>query len=100
VDLFETYAPVCQWSTVRLILTVVLHNGWATKQVDYKNAFAQPEMKETIYIEPPKLFGPKSGKYLVLLLLKSLYGLKQCPHTFYEELRDGLLQRGFTQSEN
>jgi hypothetical protein len=67
--------------------------------VDYTNAFAQEEMKETVYIEAPKLFGPKSGKYLVLLFLKSLYGLKQAPRTFYEKLRDGLLERGFTQSE-
>jgi hypothetical protein len=78
---------------------MVLQNGWATKQVDYTNAFAQAEMKETVYIEPPKLFGPKSGKELVLLLLKSLYGLKQAPRKFYEKLRYGLLERGFTQSE-
>jgi hypothetical protein len=99
VDLFETYASVCQWSTVRMILTMVLQNGWATKQVDYTNAFAQEEMKETVHIEAPKLFGPKSGKDLVLLLLKSLYGIKKAPRTFYENLRDGLLERRFTQSE-
>jgi hypothetical protein len=28
-----------------------------------------------------------------------LYGLKQAPHTFYEKLRDGLLEQGFTESE-
>jgi hypothetical protein len=99
VDFFETYAPVCQWSTVRMILTMVLQNGWATKRVDYTNAFAQAEMKETVYIDPPKPFGPKSGKDLVLLLLKSLYGLKKAPQTCYEKLRDELLERGFTQSE-
>jgi hypothetical protein len=26
VEVFETYAPVCQWSTVRMILTMVLQN--------------------------------------------------------------------------
>jgi hypothetical protein len=67
--------------------------------VDYTNSFAQSETKETVYIEPLKLVGPKSGKDLVLLLLKSLYGRKQAPRTFYEKLRDGLLERGFTQSE-
>jgi hypothetical protein len=99
VDFCETYVPVCQWSTVRMILTMVIQNGWATKQVDYTNAFAQAEMKETVYIEAPKLFCPISGKHLVLLLLKSMCGLKQAPRTFYEKLRDGLLERGFTQSE-
>jgi hypothetical protein len=96
---FETYAPVCQWSTVRMILTMVLQNGWATKQVNYTNVFDQAEMKETVYIEAPKLFGPKSGRDLVPLLLKSLHGLKQAPITFYEKRRYGLLERGFTQSE-
>jgi hypothetical protein len=95
VDLFETYAPVCQWSTVRMILTMVLQNGWATKQVDCTNEFAQAEIEETFYIAPPKLCGPKNGKDVVLLLLKSLYGLKQAPRTVYEKLRDGLLERGF-----
>jgi hypothetical protein len=99
IDFFGTYSPVCQLSTIRIILTMVLQNIWATKQVDYTNVFAQAEMKETVYIEAPKSFGPKSGTYLVFLLLDSLYGIKQAPRTFYEKLRDGLLERGFTQSE-
>jgi hypothetical protein len=69
---------------------MVLQNGWATKQVDYTNTFAQAEMKETVYIEAPKLCGSKNGKYLVLLLD---CGLKKAPRTFYEKIRDGLLER-------
>ena len=57
VDYFETYAPVVQWSTVRLVLTMILSHGWHTKQVDYTNAFAQAEINEEIYIEPPRGFG-------------------------------------------
>jgi hypothetical protein len=69
VHFFETYAPVCQRSKVQMLLTMVLKNGWADKQVDCTNAFSQEEMKETVYIEAPKLLSTKSGKYLVLLLL-------------------------------
>jgi hypothetical protein len=98
VEYFETYAPVVQWSTVRMLLTLTLREGWATRQVDYTNAFAQAEMGEAVYMEPPRLFGPRSGKDLVLLLLKSLYGLKQAPRTFYEKLCEGLIERGFEQS--
>jgi hypothetical protein len=98
VDYFETYAPVFQWSTVCMLLTLTLREGWATRQVDYTNAFAQAEMVETVYVEPPRLFGPRSGKDLVLLLLKSLYGLKQAPHTFYEKLCEGFIERGVEQS--
>jgi hypothetical protein len=35
VDFFETYTYVCQWSTFIMILTMVLQNVWANKQVDY-----------------------------------------------------------------
>lgn len=80
---------------MRILLTFTLREGWATRQVDYTNAFAQAEMGDTMYVEPPRLFGPKSGKDLVLLLLKSRYGLTQAPHTFFEKMCEGLLERGF-----
>ena len=100
VDFFDTYAPVVQWSTIRLLLSTVLTEGWATRQVDYTNAFAQADLKEEVYLEYPKMFAPKSGANVVLKLLKSLYGLRQAPRTFFEKLRDGLLERGYVQSEN
>jgi hypothetical protein len=98
VDYFETYALVVQWSTIRLLLSTVLTEGWATRQVDYTNAFAQAEINEEVYLDFPRLFGPKSGSNVVLKLLKSLYGLRQAPRTFFDKLRSGLLERGFIQS--
>jgi hypothetical protein len=99
VDYFETYAPVVQWSTVRLILTHTLVNGWTTKQVDYTNAFAQAELSEDVYIERPRGFPRYDKRDTVFKLNKSLYGLKQAPKSFYDKLRAGLEQRGFTRSE-
>ena len=78
---------------------MVLQEGWSARQVDYDNVFAQAEFSETVFVEPPKLFGPKSGQDLVLKFLKSLYGLKQAPRTFFKKLKTGLLERGFEQSE-
>ena len=98
VDFFETYAPVVQWSTIRLLLSTVLTEGWTTRQVDYINAFAQAELKEEVYVEFPRLFGPKSGSDKVLHLQKSLYCLRQAPRTFFEKLKAGLEERGWKQS--
>ena len=56
IDYFDTYALVVQWSTVRVLLTMVLPNGRTTKHVDYTNAFAQVEIKEEVYVEQPKGF--------------------------------------------
>ena len=83
VDYFETYAPVVQWSTIRLVLTMVLENGWVIRQVDYTNAFTQVELQEEVYIDSPKGFQRKDKRYLVLKLLKSLYGLKHAPKSFF-----------------
>ena len=82
IDYFETYAPVIQWSTVRLVLTLILANHWVTKQVDYTNAFAQATLKEEVYIETPRGFNRNDGKD-TLKLNNSLYRLKQAPKTFY-----------------
>ena len=98
VDFFETYAPVVQWSTVRLLLTLILTNGWQTKQVDYTNAFAQAAIDEEVYIEQPKGFGHKDGIDKVLKLNKSLYGLRQAPKSFFDKLCQGLKERGWKQS--
>lgn len=93
VDFFETYALFVQWSTIRLLLSTVLTKNWSTRQVDYTNAFAQAELKEEVYVECPKLFGPKSGTDKVLHLLKSMYGLRQAPRTFFEKLNAGCEER-------
>jgi hypothetical protein len=100
VDYFDTYAPVVQWSTIRMILSLTLSHGWSTKQVDYTNAFAQADINEEVYIEQPRGFsGVKDKSDKVLHLLKSLYGLKQAPRTFYQKLKAGLEERGFVCSD-
>ena len=100
IDYHETYAPVVQWSSIRLLLTLVLAHNWTTKQVDYTNAFAQAKLKEEVYVEPPKGFTNQDGQDKVPKLHTSLYGLKQAPRTFFQKLRAGLLERGFVQSDH
>ena len=66
VDYFDTYAPVVQWSAVQLVLIMILENDWTTRQVDYTNIFTQVDLKEDVYIEPPKGFLRKDKNGLVL----------------------------------
>ena len=46
IDYDKTYAPVVQWSTVRLLMTLSVALGLKTKQVDFDLAFAQAELDE------------------------------------------------------
>lgn len=44
VDFFETYAPVVNWQTVRLMLVMSLLMGLSTRQVDYTAAFVHADI--------------------------------------------------------
>ena len=97
VDVFETYAPVVSWITVRILLVLSLVLGLSTQQVDYTNAFCQAPLEQTVYVELPKGFEMPNK---VLHLQKSVYGLRQSPLNFYKHLRSGLESRGFTKSNH
>jgi hypothetical protein len=42
VDYFESYAPVVQWSTVRVVFIMVIIYGLVSRQVDFQNASVSP----------------------------------------------------------
>ena len=50
--------------------------NWSTQVIDYTNAFPQDNIDTDIYVEPPALFGSKTGQDKLLKLRKSMYGLK------------------------
>ena len=99
IDVFETYAPVVQWSSVRLcfILSTIL--GLASRQVDYTNAFVQAKVKSDMFVELPKGFDPPSDNSVVLRLNKNLYGSRDAPLAWFETLRASLIKRGFKASD-
>jgi hypothetical protein len=77
----DTYSPVVQWGTVRLLLVLTAILGLHTRSIDFSNAFAQaliPDGKD-IYIEVPKGFAPTDGRDCVMKLKKALYGSTTAP---------------------
>ena len=64
VDFFETYAPVVQWTTIWLMLTLEVLLGLKSKQGDITAAFvhADVEKGENIYVEMPRGLR-KQGKF-------------------------------------
>jgi hypothetical protein len=94
-DYFETFAPVVQWLTVRLILVMTIILGLENKQIDYTAAFVQAPIDTDVYMEIPRMFSAE-GK--VWKLRKSIYGLKQSPRNYFLYMKQKLEQLGFTQS--
>jgi len=94
-DYFETFAPVVQWLTVRLILVLTIIMGLENKQIDYTAAFIQAPIDTDVYMEMPRLFTTE-GK--VWKLKKGIYGLKQSPRNYFLHMKGKLESLGFIQS--
>jgi hypothetical protein len=96
VDFFETYAPVVQWTTIRLMLILEVLLNLKSKQGDITAAFVHADVEEgeNIYVEMPHGFKQK-GK--VLKLKKTLYGLRQSPRAFWLYLTEKMEACGMEQ---
>ena len=112
VDFFDTFAPVGNWTTVRLMMILSIILNLSTVQVDYTAAFVhapidkdpnwdkmteEEQKKSGVYVEMPRGFA-QPGK--VLKLTRSLYGLKQAPRNFFLHLKSKLEQVGLKSQEH
>ena len=72
IDFFETYAPVVQWTTIRLMFILEVLLGLKSKQGDVTCAFLHSDLGpgETVYVNMPLGLNSKSknGKRQVLKL--------------------------------
>jgi hypothetical protein len=104
VDFFETFAPVCNWQTVIIMLIIYLIYDFSTLQVDCTAAFTQSDIdklpdwksmkaeekeRSEVYLELPKGF-KQPGK--VLRLKKSLYSLRQSLNNWFLHLKEKFAQ--------
>ena len=87
------------WTTICLILIIVIVLNWTTIQTDYTNAFAQAPLSKEIYMEIQKDFTTYDvDNSYVLHMNKSLYGLQQAPLSWFEHLKTHLESHGFKES--
>jgi hypothetical protein len=96
VDYFETFAPVVQWMTVRVVLIMTILLNLENKQIDYTAAFLQAPLDHDVYVEMPKLF-QVDGK--VWKLQRAIYGLKDAPRAYFIHTKNKLEELGFRQSD-
>ena len=101
-DYDQTYAPVANWASIRLVLALVSAFNWHTTQIDYVLAYPQAPVEREVYMEIPRgyeLEGGKSKTDYALQLHANLYGQKQAGRVWYQHLSRRLVQDvGFTKS--
>jgi hypothetical protein len=81
LDYTETFAPVANAATIRLLLAVATHHNLELRQFDIRLAFVSADIDRAVYMKSPVGSGEPPEK--VWRLRKSLYdGLKQAPCLF------------------
>jgi transposase InsO family protein len=102
IDYFETWSPVVQWTTVRIMLIFSCILRLKSVQADITAAFVHatlPEVEEVYVHQPRGFFAPgTTSKSHVLKLKRALYGLKQAPRHFFNYLSQHLIKHGLKQS--
>ena len=100
VNVFDTYAPVVRWSTIRCVLSFALQQGLLTRQVDFSNAFVHASLPDHqhVFLEPPREPGFYEDRDVVFKLSKSLYGLRDSPYHFFNHLSQILAKMGYKSS--
>ena len=99
---WETYAPVVNWASVRLLLAISKIHNLPSRSIVFVLAFPQADLEIPVYMELPMGFQNESDgnrKKYVLCLNKSLYGLRKASNNWFEKLSKGLEDRGFVKSQ-
>ena len=98
VDYNETWAPVCKWTTVRMMFILQCQLGLKSVAADVQAAFLHGTLPENerAYVRMPRGF-EQPGK--VLKLKQSVYGLKQAPRCFWMYLTEKMDEVGLKQSK-
>jgi hypothetical protein len=98
VDFTESFTPVLNDVSLRLMLISKLIWNMKSTVVDIETAFLHGNLDKEIYMDVPK--GLSIGPNKKLLLRKTIYGLVQTARKFHEKLIDFLKVIGFEGSKS
>jgi hypothetical protein len=59
IDYTESFAPVVQWSNIRMVNTLAAMHNLKGKHIDFTQASPQEKLKEDIYLRFPAGFEHK-----------------------------------------
>ena len=99
IDFWETWSPVVQWCTVRLMMTLAAKLDLCSAQADITAAFIHADLDPGEQIFVRQSAGFQRDGDLVLSLKRALYGLSQAPRSFFWYLSCSLTSHGLIQSD-
>ncbi|GKV37337.1 hypothetical protein SLEP1_g45377 [Rubroshorea leprosula] len=102
--------PICEPTCVtqalkypnggRLCLRNLVLWNWPIRQLDVNNAFLHGHLEEKLFMAQPVGFVDPALPHHVCRLRKSIYGLKQAPQAWFQELKQFIISQGFSHSRS
>ena len=94
-------APVVNEITIRICLILMIMAGWQGLLVDVVGAFLNGRFgdEEKVYTEVPEGFEKCCGNDVVLLLLRTIYGLKNAAMAYWKETLMAFKHMKFSRSK-
>jgi hypothetical protein len=91
--------PVAKLSSTHTIIVMANRLGMEMHQIDIKGAYLNRELNdnEVLYMHHPLGYKVPNTGMRVLHLIKTLYGLKQSGHWWYQKLISIFVKLGFKQ---
>ena len=98
INYWESYAAVCKWAAIQLILVFVILSNWKMRQIDFVQAYPQAPIEvNNVYMKIPRGFeieGAAKNEYL-LHIKCSIYGQAQAGRVWNKYLVGKLTDIGF-----
>lgn len=88
----NTYAATLAIRNFRALVAIANYFDLELKQYDVPTAFLNAKTNRKLYAETPEAFRHIEGE--IMLVLRALYGLKESPILWYNELRRQLVKLG------
>ena len=83
-DGYETYSPVVDATTTRILFAAAAHKGWTILQADAVLAFLNGRLPSPVYMIQPTGFEKGEKGTLVCEVVQALYGLTTSPRIWYD----------------
>nr|GEX47305.1 retrotransposon protein, putative, Ty1-copia subclass [Tanacetum cinerariifolium] len=100
VDYEETFSPVADIRSIRILIAIAAYYNYEIWQMDVKTAFLNGYLFEEVYMEQPKGFVNLKYPNHVCKLKRFIYRLKQASRQWNKRFDDEIKKLGFTQNRD
>ncbi|GKD64555.1 retrotransposon protein, putative, ty1-copia subclass [Tanacetum coccineum] len=96
IDYGETFSPVADSRSIRILLAITAYYDYEIWQMDVKTALLNEHLSEDVYMVQPERFVDPRHPKKVCKLQRSVYGLKQASISKNKKFDEKIKKVGFT----